>query len=752
LEVAYTGAPPGAVDDDYTTPYGTTLIVPADGVLTNDDDAGSPPMTAVLDTDVSNGTLSLSSDGSFTYVPDIGFFGDDTFTYTADTSAGASNVATVTITVEEKPPPNGGGGTGEGTNPSIATIGTGVMRVFFRLQVGEGSPVVEVAGSETTLRDPGNWHGGKKKPTLLSVSPVERELTGDGSFRGVELRVVIADADRTFRTLASTSTLSGSFFEYFVVSDEVRYALGEPYRLFAGLVRNHQALPGFKYELVVRDVLSDRIAVLDDTPRIPPDRLSVADFPGMDAKYEGSAVPIVIGFCSDEAEEGTIEQTPQGVIPPVILGGINFTHWGGIDQDVIACVWSSSALVANGVWTVYYNTIDNPSVRIEIPLASFGVDVWTPGMPGWADTGLATDYADYPMPLGATTRRYTPFFVRSDLLSSPGADPNDLSTAFIEGRVLVAANLYGVAENADGTGLYLSDAPRIWQWLIVTQLFTPYTTGDYASIPSQDGAFDIIDTDTVEASTQRLRSFLGSGGDDYPVGFLLGRDGTQQTLRHVLGELCAGVLMEQGLNRHGQLIVDVEDVEAEATVTLTDLFDIENGEFTVWVDHEAYRNSIEYVYGRRYVPPSAPVGAPPEGNALPAQPVAPYLEWTSGLCGAVNSDAVLAFGRSRTLFMENYVVRNADVAKNVVARLLQRLSGPAPSYDGPHMFRLTTSWQGLAVELGTVIAITHIEGMGESGYEGTRGRVTKISVDGQSARITIEGRILDGLGDLGSPS
>jgi hypothetical protein len=642
----------------------------------------------------------------------------------------------------ERFPPEGGGEVGAGVNPPVAILPTGVLRLFFRMSSGTGSPKTVVTGAETTLRDPGSWFGGHKPPILLSVTPVDRELTDDGSFRGTELRVVVADAPRAngealFRTMSTTHTLSGAYFEYFVVSDTVRYALGEPYRLFAGHVYSHKALPGWKYELVVRDVLSERIADLDEAPRVPPDRLSVADFPGMDAEYEGRAVPLVLGHCSDEDETGLIAQDPQGVIPPVILGQINFTHWGGINQEVIACIWSQSALAANGVWTVYYNPLNTPDVRVVIPISSYGVDVWTPGLPGWEETGLATDYADYPLPLGATTRRYTPFFVRAD---------QALAQAFREGRVLVAANLYGVSENADGTGLYLDDAPRVWQWLIVNQLFSPYKTGEYADIPMLDDEFSIIDTDSVEATVTRLRSFLPGG--TYPVGFLLGRDGSQQTLRHVLGELCAGVLMEQGLNRHGQLMVDVEDVDAVATVSLSDLFDIADGEFSVWIDQAAHRNRIEYVYGRRYVAPSAPPAAPAEGEPLPAQPLKPYHEWTSGLRVMTNDPAIAAFGRQRTQVMENYVVRNADVAENVAARMLQRLAGPSPAFDGPRMFSLTTSWQGLQVELGTVIAITHVEGMGATGYEGTRGRVTKISVDGQAARITIEGRILDDLGEL----
>jgi hypothetical protein len=62
------------------------------------------------------------------------------------------------------------------------------------------------------------------------------------------------------------------------------------------------------------------------------------------------------------------------------------------------------------------------------------------------------------------------------------------------------------------------------------------------------------------------------------------------------------------------------------------------------------------------------------------------------------------------------------------------------------MFRISTSWQALDVELGDVIAIDHIDGLGASGFEGQRGRVLRITDDLQNARITIEGRLLYGTG------
>ncbi|MCP4263376.1 MAG: tandem-95 repeat protein, partial [Planctomycetes bacterium] len=90
---------PVAADDAYVTDENTPLTVVAPGVLSNDTDTENDPLTSVLDTDVSNGTLVLNADGSFTYTPDADFNGTDSFTYTADDGNGGTDTATVTITV-----------------------------------------------------------------------------------------------------------------------------------------------------------------------------------------------------------------------------------------------------------------------------------------------------------------------------------------------------------------------------------------------------------------------------------------------------------------------------------------------------------------------------------------------------------------------------------------------------------------------------------------------------------------------------
>ena len=91
---------PTAVNDSYTATTAIPLVVAAPGLLANDTDAESSPLTAVKVSDPAHGTLSLNPNGSFTYTSEVGFTGPDTFTYKASDGTADSTVATVTITVQ----------------------------------------------------------------------------------------------------------------------------------------------------------------------------------------------------------------------------------------------------------------------------------------------------------------------------------------------------------------------------------------------------------------------------------------------------------------------------------------------------------------------------------------------------------------------------------------------------------------------------------------------------------------------------
>lgn len=95
---------PIAVDDTYATDEDTTLVVAAPGVLANDGDIDQDNLASYVLTQPGHGTLTLASDGSFTYVPEADWSGTDTFTYqlvaTPAINEAWTDEALVTITVK----------------------------------------------------------------------------------------------------------------------------------------------------------------------------------------------------------------------------------------------------------------------------------------------------------------------------------------------------------------------------------------------------------------------------------------------------------------------------------------------------------------------------------------------------------------------------------------------------------------------------------------------------------------------------
>nr|WP_246345176.1 Ig-like domain-containing protein [Conexibacter arvalis] len=108
---------PVASDDAHETDAGTVLNVPAPGVLANDDDADGDPL-AVTEVNGSGArvgtayrtargaTVTLAADGSLSYDPDGQFDGlrpgdeeTDTIAYTVADGDGASDTATISVTV-----------------------------------------------------------------------------------------------------------------------------------------------------------------------------------------------------------------------------------------------------------------------------------------------------------------------------------------------------------------------------------------------------------------------------------------------------------------------------------------------------------------------------------------------------------------------------------------------------------------------------------------------------------------------------
>jgi VCBS repeat-containing protein len=109
---AFANSAPAAVADTYTVNKNTALVVAAPGVLSNDNDPQLNALTAVLETAPAFGTLTLNANGGFSYQPNTGYTGSDSFTYHANDGLLNSNTVAVNITVREVP-------TGLLVNPSF---------------------------------------------------------------------------------------------------------------------------------------------------------------------------------------------------------------------------------------------------------------------------------------------------------------------------------------------------------------------------------------------------------------------------------------------------------------------------------------------------------------------------------------------------------------------------------------------------------------------------------------------------------
>ena len=118
---------PVANNDSYSTNEDTQIVMPAPGVLSNDTDIDSPTLTAALVSNPLFGTLSLNSDGSFSYTPNANFNGNDSFSYRAYDGTSNSNVANVNITVNpvnNTPVANNNSFSTNQNTPVIITLGS----------------------------------------------------------------------------------------------------------------------------------------------------------------------------------------------------------------------------------------------------------------------------------------------------------------------------------------------------------------------------------------------------------------------------------------------------------------------------------------------------------------------------------------------------------------------------------------------------------------------------------------------------
>ncbi|MBN2879300.1 MAG: tandem-95 repeat protein, partial [Clostridia bacterium] len=162
-------APPTAVDDAYTTDEDTALVISDAllGVMANDSDIDGT-INLQSNTNPLHGTLALNADGTFTYTPDAGYNGTDSFTYTIVDDDSDTATATVNLTINAVNDTPSAVDDSYSTDQDVTlnvpaltgvlsndTIGDGLKSIVVATDVAHGTLTLNNDGSFTYVPTPG---------------------------------------------------------------------------------------------------------------------------------------------------------------------------------------------------------------------------------------------------------------------------------------------------------------------------------------------------------------------------------------------------------------------------------------------------------------------------------------------------------------------------------------------------------------------------------------------------------------------
>jgi VCBS repeat-containing protein len=141
---------PVARDDAFVLDEDSVLTVFVPGLLGNDSDVDSPVLNVVLVSGTTHGTLALNADGSFSYAPDVNYYGPDSFTYRASDGALESALATVALTINAVNDPPSALDDTASTNEDTPVTGN-------VLNGANGGADSDVEGDALTVLTPGSF-------------------------------------------------------------------------------------------------------------------------------------------------------------------------------------------------------------------------------------------------------------------------------------------------------------------------------------------------------------------------------------------------------------------------------------------------------------------------------------------------------------------------------------------------------------------------------------------------------------------
>lgn len=297
-----------------------------------------------------------------------------------------------------------------------------------------------------------------------------------------------------------------------------------------------------------------------------------------------------------------------------------------------------------------------------------------PGNAGWTALLGATPYRDY------NGRRYSVIYGR-------GANAGQAAS----GSQALTLNVQGIEDVGDGSGTLISDLAAQYLHCLKNWLFGDYQAGAWLAGPEWPGftpALPVIDEDSFTAVAAIMATRLAGG---YPGAFIMGAAGEQLPIRDWLARFNLNGDMFSGFSRRCQYFVRTLDTGAgvlAASRRYTQVNDVVSP-LRVVVKTQELENVVPYSYGRDWA-----------RNA-----------WAVADGEAADATSITNTGERKVAKpLECYLLRNGPVAADVAQRRVLRMKIP------PRVAAFDTNLGGLSTELGDVIRLSHLEGIGPTGW------------------------------------
>jgi hypothetical protein len=597
------------------------------------------------------------------------------------------------------PPDVGGGGTvGAGTDPArgVSLCGAVTPIAWVELTPAGGSTTYRFAKVPINMGDP-------KEPRVKTFGSITRALSSpnDGQYRGATMTTVLIDHDRILRGIEDSDSLVGSRVAVFLSSEAAIRAGSTPRRVFDGIVTDSEPQSTLEFQLQVTDYLS---TLLEGATQTYPQRLfTVDDFPNLalpqtgdtpgNPALIGKSVPVGYGLLSDES----LGAAAQGVVPGIFTGMRSGTGaYAGLDGGLFEFVFLGHA--SAGIQSYFLPTG---------PLSSSGVAARAKYVPG-----VDADQSDYVFYgtsawdglLGAGAPPYRDFNGRRYTVAY-ALGPRGLLNAM--GQVPLLANMGGVEDVGDGTGVMIDGLYRQVLHFIINFMLNNYTSGAWASSPVVPGElFSRVKTATFDALQMLSESYVTGG---FKGAWLLGSDGAGLTFAQLVAKLALNGFAQWGQNADGQLVASSIEPSATLNRSIQDVKDVIAQSFSARRRRDQIVNRVVYKYGKRYAP-ALSQATPDAGSLLPTSTtVQPDPDWAVTTETTPDAASTTKYG-DKPVTLELDMIRDQATA-DAIANLTQ-----AALAKPPVEVLFTERLCGCDTDLSDRDELTHFEGLTSSGY------------------------------------